>query len=122
MPSKGILDGIRVLEIGHAVAGPAAGLILLDLEAEVIKVEKPSEGDLFRNLLGMGQSVFMAINRADLLPRPRRARVPHPSGRRGLRATPPLRCTRRQVYGPLPLPLSELGVMASSAFIIAPRV
>jgi len=44
MPSKGILDSIRVLEIGHAVAGPAAGFILLDLEAEVIKVEKPSEG------------------------------------------------------------------------------
>lgn len=60
---KGILDGVRVLEIGHAVAGPAAGLILLDLGAEVIKLEKPGKGDLFRNLPGMGSSIFMAINR-----------------------------------------------------------
>ena len=60
---KGILDGVRVLEIGYAVAGPAAGLILLDLGAEVIKLEKPSKGDLFRNLPGMGSSIFMALNR-----------------------------------------------------------
>lgn len=51
---KGILDGARVLEIGHAVAGPAAGLILLDLGAEVIKLEKPSKGDLFRKPSGYG--------------------------------------------------------------------
>jgi crotonobetainyl-CoA:carnitine CoA-transferase CaiB-like acyl-CoA transferase len=61
--NRGILNGIRVLEIGHVVAGPAAGLILSDLGAEVIKIEKPGRGDIFRNLPGMGQSIFMAINR-----------------------------------------------------------
>src|SRR2546423_2576079 len=41
----GPLAGIRVIEIGQAVAGPMAGMILGDLGAEVIKVEKPDGGD-----------------------------------------------------------------------------
>jgi formyl-CoA transferase len=42
------LDGIRVLELGSSVAGPAAGRLLADLGAEVIKVEPP-EGDGLRS-------------------------------------------------------------------------
>jgi formyl-CoA transferase len=41
------LDGIRVLELGSSVAGPAAGRLLADLGAEVLKVE-PGEGDTLR--------------------------------------------------------------------------
>ncbi|WP_135468636.1 CaiB/BaiF CoA transferase family protein [Crenalkalicoccus roseus] len=38
------LEGLRVIEVGQALAGPLAGAILADMGAEVIKVEKP-EGD-----------------------------------------------------------------------------
>ena len=39
------LAGVKVVEVGQAVAGPLAGVILADLGAEVIKVEKPEGGD-----------------------------------------------------------------------------
>jgi crotonobetainyl-CoA:carnitine CoA-transferase CaiB-like acyl-CoA transferase len=39
-----MLDGIRVIEIGQALAGPMAGEILAHLGADVVKVERP-EGD-----------------------------------------------------------------------------
>jgi len=41
----GPLAGIRVIEVGQALAGPLAGMILADMGAEVIKVEKPDGGD-----------------------------------------------------------------------------
>ena len=39
------LDGIRVVEIGHSIAAPYGALILAELGAEVIKVERPGSGD-----------------------------------------------------------------------------
>ena len=33
------LSGVRVLDFGHTVMGPTAGLILADLGAEVIRIE-----------------------------------------------------------------------------------
>ena len=38
------LEGMRVIEIGQIVAGPAAGLILGDMGADVIKIEPPDAG------------------------------------------------------------------------------
>ena len=40
-----MLSGVRVVEIGQALAAPFAAEILADLGAEVIKVEKPDGGD-----------------------------------------------------------------------------
>ena len=56
------LAGIRVVEFSHMIMGPACGLILGDLGAEVIKVEPPG-GDKTRNLLGSGAGFFRLFNR-----------------------------------------------------------
>lgn len=56
------LDGIRVVEFTHMVMGPAAGLMLADLGAEVIKVE-PLSGDKTRSLRGSGAGYFPMYNR-----------------------------------------------------------
>jgi crotonobetainyl-CoA:carnitine CoA-transferase CaiB-like acyl-CoA transferase len=45
-----MLEGVRVVELGVWVAGPAAGGVLADWGADVIKVEPPS-GDPFRRML-----------------------------------------------------------------------
>ena len=39
------LTGVRIIELGHSVAAPYAGLVLAELGAEVIKIEKPGKGD-----------------------------------------------------------------------------
>jgi itaconate CoA-transferase len=54
---------IRVLELSIAVAGPTVSQILADYGAEVIKIERPKGGDIFRNVPGMGATMFLAVNR-----------------------------------------------------------
>jgi crotonobetainyl-CoA:carnitine CoA-transferase CaiB-like acyl-CoA transferase len=57
------LDGIRVLELGHIVAGPSAGLLLADLGADVIKVERAGEGDQSRAMPAGTSALFHFLNR-----------------------------------------------------------
>lgn len=61
------LDGIQVVELGHSVAAPYAGLILADLGARVIKVENPNGGDYARGwgppFWGEMSSSFASLNR-----------------------------------------------------------
>ena len=56
------LSGLKVVEFTHMVMGPAAGLILADLGAEVVKVE-PVDGDKTRRLKGSGAGYFSMYNR-----------------------------------------------------------
>ncbi|MEO6040843.1 MAG: CaiB/BaiF CoA-transferase family protein [Croceibacterium sp.] len=46
------LEGVKVLDMGTFITGPAAGVLLADLGAEVTKVEMPATGDPFRAFKG----------------------------------------------------------------------
>ena len=56
------LAGVKVIEFTHMVMGPAAGLMLADMGADVIKIE-PVGGDATRRLLGSGSGYFPMYNR-----------------------------------------------------------
>jgi len=57
------LAGVRVIEFSHMVMGPACGLILADLGAEVIKVEPEGKGDPTRYLKSTGAGFFASFSR-----------------------------------------------------------
>jgi crotonobetainyl-CoA:carnitine CoA-transferase CaiB-like acyl-CoA transferase len=57
------LAGVRVVELSHMVMGPACGLVLADLGAEVIKVEPEGRGDPTRYLKSTGAGFFASFSR-----------------------------------------------------------
>ena len=60
------LDGIKVIEIGNFIAGPFCGMLLGDMGADVIKIERPKNGDQTRAMPPMVQGYsasFAALNR-----------------------------------------------------------
>ena len=67
MQNKGPLTGVKVIELCHVMAGPVCGLMLADMGADVIKVEKIPGGDDTRRTIppsieGEAAS-FMMMNR-----------------------------------------------------------
>ncbi|AEH10312.1 MULTISPECIES: CaiB/BaiF CoA transferase family protein [Protofrankia] len=58
--------GLRVLDLSENIAGPLACLILADLGADVVKVERPGSGEATRSLpprWGPESTVFLTVNR-----------------------------------------------------------
>ena len=64
--TSGPLKGMRVIELAHIMAGPVCGLMLADMGADVIKVEKPSGDDSRRFVppeIGGEAAAYMMMNR-----------------------------------------------------------
>ena len=63
----GPLAGIRVIELAQIMAGPSCGLLLADMGADVIKVERLPGGDVSRSYsrpsIGGESAAFMMLNR-----------------------------------------------------------
>jgi crotonobetainyl-CoA:carnitine CoA-transferase CaiB-like acyl-CoA transferase len=60
--NTGPLNGIKVVEMGIWVAGPAASAVLGDWGAEVIKIENPAGGDPVRGLMALGIPLQLPVN------------------------------------------------------------
>ena len=61
------LEGVKILELTHVISGPVCGMLLGDMGAEIIKVERPEVGEFYReqalkNADGVSL-VFPAYNR-----------------------------------------------------------
>ena len=62
----GPLDGIRILDLTQVLFGPFATMLLSDLGAEVIKIERPGVGDIARGngpLVREVSTYFLSLNR-----------------------------------------------------------
>ena len=61
------LEGIKVVELGHIMAGPVCGRMLADMGADVVKVERVPDGDPSRSFvppeIGDQAAAFMMLNR-----------------------------------------------------------
>lgn len=68
-----VMKGVRVLEVAQFTFVPAAGAVLADWGADVIKVEHPVRGDTQRGFLNMG-GVSLDPNRHTLMEHPNRGK------------------------------------------------
>ena len=62
---NGPLTGVKVIELAHVMAGPVAGLMLADMGADVIKVERPTGDDTRHSapFIGDEAASYMMMNR-----------------------------------------------------------
>ena len=66
-PSPAPLAGIRVIDLSRVLAGPLATMVLGDLGADIIKIERPDQGDDTRRwgppFAGEDAAYFLSLNR-----------------------------------------------------------
>lgn len=66
MEHKGLLSGMKVLDLSRVLAAPYCGMMLADLGAEVIKIERPGKGDDARSnfpIVNGESAYYMNLNR-----------------------------------------------------------
>ncbi|HEY2862541.1 MAG TPA: CoA transferase [Casimicrobiaceae bacterium] len=83
---RGPLSGLKVIEVAHIMSGPTAGMLLADMGADVIKVERVPDGDDTRRFtppeVNGESSAFMMMNRNK---RGIALDLKHPAGKAALR-------------------------------------
>ena len=66
MENKGLLNGVKVLDLSRVLAGPYCGMMLADMGADVLKIELPGRGDDSRGnapMVSTESAYFMNLNR-----------------------------------------------------------
>jgi crotonobetainyl-CoA:carnitine CoA-transferase CaiB-like acyl-CoA transferase len=62
------LDGLRVVDLSRVLAGPYCTMVLADLGADVVKIERPGEGDETRGwgppFAGGEAAYYLSVNRS----------------------------------------------------------
>lgn len=67
MGERGLLSGVRILDLSHMLAGPYGSMVMADLGAQVVKIEPPNAGDPMRQMgphfLAGESAYYLSINR-----------------------------------------------------------
>jgi crotonobetainyl-CoA:carnitine CoA-transferase CaiB-like acyl-CoA transferase len=65
--ADGPLTGVKVLDLTHVAAGPFATMLLADMGADVIKIERPGRGDgarqMDRSIRGTDSGYYLGLNK-----------------------------------------------------------
>lgn len=121
-PFPALLSGIRVLDASRVLAGPFCGQLLGDLGAEVIKIERPSQGDETREwgppfLDDQTSAYYLSCNRNK---RGITLDLAHPDGQAVFQQL--VRRSDVVLENVLPTSARKLGLVPEQLFAVEPRI